>query len=408
MTQTVLPDAEWLSHPGLIAVIDALRSPKGNARLVGGAVRDSLLGSTVSDIDLATPLLPEEIIDRLEAKRIKAVPTGIEHGTITAVSHDKTFEVTTLRRDVSTDGRRATVEFSEDWAEDAARRDFTINALYADPETREIFDYHAGQRDLENGLVRFIGDADARIAEDHLRILRFFRFHARFGHGEPDPEAFQACSNAATSLMALSRERIADELIKLLSLPHPENSIVLMCQGGIFKAFLPEIALDAHKRLERLIARENAVCAGPSAGRRLNAILPDDVSIVDTVAARLKLSNRMRSDLTARLTDCAPLVSAARVLAYRLGTVLACDLYLLHGDTSSWSTGYAAIDRWTPPIFPIKGGQLVEKGLSAGPLVAKTLQAIERQWIEEGFPDAKRAAEITDQAVVDALSLRKA
>jgi len=408
VTQTVLPDAEWLSHPGLIAVIDALRTPKGNARLVGGAVRDSLLGLAVSDIDLATPLLPKDVIDRLEAKRIKAVPTGIEHGTITAVSHDKTFEVTTLRRDVSTDGRRATVEFSENWAEDAARRDFTINALYADPETREIYDYFSGQVDLEKGLVRFIGDAEARIAEDHLRILRFFRFYARFGRNDPDNCALQACSKAASSLMALSRERIADELIKLLSLSHPETSIALMCQGGIFSAFLPEIATDASARLVQLIKRENSAHALPNAGRRLNAILPEDVAIVETVAARLKLSNRLRTELAARLTDCKPSSTDARALAYRLGINLARDLFLLHGDESTWMTGYAALDGWEPPAFPIKGGQLVEKGLDAGPLVAKTLQAIERQWIEEGFPDANRAAEIADQAVVTALSLRNA
>lgn len=405
--QVLLPAADWFMHPGLHAVIDALRSPKGNARLVGGAVRDSLLGLAVSDIDLATPLLPNEVAKRLEANDIKAVPTGVEHGTITAVAHNKTFEVTTLRRDVSTDGRRATVEFSESWEEDAARRDFTINALYADPETRVIYDYHSGRADLEKGLVRFIGDAEARIAEDHLRILRYFRFYARFGKTEPDADALVACSKFASSLMALSRERIADELIKLLSLPHPEGSVALMCAAGIFKAFLPEIIPSASADLTRLVERENIVNAGVNAGRRLNAILPHDISTIETVAARLKLSNRMRTELAARLADCNPAPTSAKALAYRFGLDIARDIYLLHGDRDSWLASHTILNGWSVPILPFKGGQLVQMGLTAGPLVAKTLQAIEQQWIDEGFPDESRVLEIADQSVGAALSFRK-
>jgi poly(A) polymerase len=208
---TRLPDTEWLNDPAFRKVVDSLRVDGAPPRIVGGAVRDALLGLAVSDVDLATPLLPEDIVQRLETARIKAVPTGIDHGTITAVSDGRTFEITTLRRDVETDGRRATVAFSSDWQEDAARRDFTINALYADPDDGKIIDYFGGLADLESGLVRFIGDAGQRIAEDHLRILRLFRFHARFGKGPIDPDALSAARANASKLMALSRERIADE-----------------------------------------------------------------------------------------------------------------------------------------------------------------------------------------------------
>jgi poly(A) polymerase len=200
-------------EPGVAAVVAAL----GTARYVGGCVRDSLAGSPAKDIDLATPLSPNEVIDRLERAGLKAVPTGIDHGTITAVSSGAVVEVTTLRRDVSTDGRRATVAFTDDWREDAARRDFTINALYADPATGDVTDYFGGVDDLAAGIVRFIGAPLERIAEDHLRILRFFRFHARFGSGAPDAESLSACAARANDLMALSRERIADELLKILA-----------------------------------------------------------------------------------------------------------------------------------------------------------------------------------------------
>ncbi len=178
-----LPEAEWRDADSLKRVVAALKDGHGGPRIVGGAVRDTLLGLRVSDVDVATILTPDEVIDRLEAARIKAIPTGLDHGTVTAVADARNYEITTLRRDVATDGRRAVVAFSTDWREDAARRDFTINALYADPETGEIFDYFAGLSDLEAGIVRFIGDADDRIAEDYLRILRYFRFLARYGHG---------------------------------------------------------------------------------------------------------------------------------------------------------------------------------------------------------------------------------
>jgi poly(A) polymerase len=400
-----LDDAEWLHSDALAAVVVALSDGEARPRIVGGAVRDSLLGIEVADIDLATPLLPDDVTKRLEHAGIKAVPTGIDHGTITAVSQSKTFEITTLRRDVSTDGRRATVAFSTDWEEDAARRDFTINALYADPPTGEIFDYHHGLADLKAHHIRFIGDAAQRIAEDHLRILRLFRFHARFGRGAIDADALAAARDAASSLMALSRERIADELTKLLALPEPLGSIETMIANGIFAPFMPEIAVNAPEKLRQLINREQAVGIEPSWGRRLSALLVEDAATVDTVAARLKLSNKARTDLGARLSELSPDSNNARAIAYRLGLGLARDIILLRA--TDWQAAWQKLDGWEVPQLLIKGGELVAKGLNAGPLVARTLAAIERQWISEDFPDATRARAIADQAVADALLATK-
>ena len=406
MSDALLTDAAWFHSPELKAVVAALSSGAEKPRIVGGAVRDGLLGLPVADVDLATTLTPDRVIGALDAARIKAVPTGIDHGTITAVSGGKTFEITTLRRDVSTDGRRATVAFSTDWQEDAARRDFTINALYADPESGEVFDYFGGLDDLKAGKIRFIGDATARIAEDHLRILRYFRFYARFGKTAPDADAIGACEAAAKSLMALSRERIADELIKLLALPDPSASVILMVNHKIFAAFLPEIAPAAVERLEKLLAREKEVSSEPKAERRLSALLRDDRTVVEQVAARLKLSNKTRIELAERVTDLNPDGLSARPLAYRLGVAMATDIFLLHGDEIDWRKSVNALQNWNPPIFPIRGGEIVSRGLTAGPLVAKTLKAAEQQWIAEDFPDAARANAIADQFVAEMLSAK--
>src|SRR5688572_9867228 len=213
-----LPEAPWRRRRGLPRLLRALGAAKGETRFVGGCVRDTLLDVEVNDIDLATRILPDRVMAKLQAAGIKAVPTGLAHGTVTAVANGRAVEVTTLRRDVATDGRRATIAYTENWQEDAARRDFTINALSADPASGEIFDYFGGIPDLKARRVRFIGDPLTRIAEDHLRILRFFRFHALFGAGEPDAAGLAACATRANDLMALSRERISDELLKLLGL----------------------------------------------------------------------------------------------------------------------------------------------------------------------------------------------
>ncbi|MBO9376022.1 CCA tRNA nucleotidyltransferase [Sphingomonas histidinilytica] len=395
---TLLPDAPWRHRPGLDRLIEALGAAEGDVRFVGGAVRDTLLGLPVKDIDCATRLLPEESSRRIAAAGFKAIPTGIAHGTVTALLPSGPVEVTTLRRDVATDGRRAVVAFTDEWREDAARRDFTINALSADPSTGAIHDYFGGRADLDAGLVRFIGDPLRRIAEDHLRILRLFRFHARFGRGTPDPAALDACIARANDLMALSRERIADELLKLLGVVDPAPTVRLMHDSGIFRPILPEIADEGVARLDRLIARETAAGTNPDPLRRLGALLPPDPSIVVAIAQRLKLSKAA----TRRLEQAASGIDdAPRALAYRFGVEVASDL-LLRGDRPAETLDLDALDGWERPRLPIGGGDLIAMGLKPGPVVAATLQAIERRWIAEGFPDdarvARLAAEETAQA----------
>ncbi len=373
--------------PGLAAVIAALN---GQVRLVGGVVRDTLAGVATKDIDLATPLGPEAVIAALKAAGLKAVPTGLAHGTVTAVAEGRPFEITTLRRDVATDGRHAEVAFTDDWREDAARRDFTINALYADPVTGEVFDYFGGLADLEAGIVRFIGAPLQRIAEDHLRILRFFRFHARFGSGGPDAASLSACQTRANDLMALSRERIAMELLALLALPNPAPTLALMIESGIFVPVLPEIA-DAAP-VTHLVTREAEAGIVPDALRRLCALIAPDPVLAEDIANRLKLSNAQRKRMIAVAARAAEDASAPRALAYWQGVEVAIDRLLLgNGDPRP-------LMDWTPPRFPINGGAIVARGVQAGPEVARILQSAERQWVAEGFPEAARA-----EAIVAAL-----
>ena len=375
-----LDAAKWRKRRGMRKLLKALGSGEGLTRYVGGAVRDDLFGLPVSDIDLATRLQPPEVIQRLEATNIKTIPTGIDHGTVTAVSDGQTVEITSLRRDVSTDGRRATIAFTDDWKEDAARRDFTINALLADPETGEIFDYFGGLDDLRTGHIHFIGSPLQRIAEDHLRILRFFRFHARFGSGKPDKPALEACAARANDLMALSRERIADEILKLLGLPDPAPTTGIMLGHGILKPVLPEIEPERVRDLEALIATERAAAIDPDALRRFASLLPRDPALAESIAARLKLSNKAKKRLACAVTD--DLDSSTHALAYRIGTDCAVDRLLLAADADAAQ----AIAAWKAPRLPISGGMLMARGLPEGPIIARTLRSIERRWVEAGFP----------------------
>ena len=376
-----LPDAPWRSRGGMERLLAALGAHQGETRFVGGCVRDTLLGLPVSDVDLATRLQPEEVIERLERARIKAVPTGIAHGTVTAILSTGPVEVTTLRRDVSTDGRRATIAYTSDWKEDAARRDFTINALSADPHTDELFDYFGGKADLEARRVRFIGDPLTRIAEDHLRILRFFRFHARFGAGEPDPQSLEACTRRANDLMALSRERIADELLKLLALADPAPTLALMVERGILKPVLPEIDEAGAARLAALVLRESETGVQPNAVRRLAALLPPNPQVAAGVAARLRLSKKAMKRLVSAAEARAP--EPPKALAYWIGTDEAVDRLLLAGAPAEEVRSLAG---WEAPRLPLTGGDLIAMGLAPGPVVAATLQAVERAWIAHGFP----------------------
>ena len=390
--------AKWRRRRGMKRLLEALGADEGLTRYVGGAVRDDLLDLPVSDVDLATRLQPEEVMQRLEAARIKAVPTGIDHGTVTAVSDGHPYEVTTLRRDVSTDGRRATVAFTTDWEDDAARRDFTINALSADPKTGEVFDYFGGLEDLLERHVRFIGDPLKRIAEDHLRILRYFRFHARFGAGEPEPAALEACTRRANDLMALSRERIADELLKLLAISDPAATVQIMVEHGIFKPVVPEISAERLKDLRSLITAEEEAGIAPDGLRRLEALLPRSAASVEAVAVRLKLSNKARRRLSCAAGADAGSVSEA--LAYRLGTDCAVDALLLAGKAAEADR----IARWHVPRLPIKGGMLIARGLTEGPIVARTLRRIEDRWVAAGFPKGDELEAIVTEALEEAVS----
>ncbi|TPG43403.1 CCA tRNA nucleotidyltransferase [Sphingomonas koreensis] len=393
MERLTLPDAAWRHRAGL-AELAALLG-EGQARFVGGAVRDTLLGLPVADVDIATALEPAEVMARLKAGGLRVVPTGIAHGTVTAVLPDGPIEVTTLRHDLETDGRHAVVAFTADWQADAARRDFTMNALYADPSTGAVVDYFDGLADLRAGRVRFIGDPLERIAEDHLRILRFFRFHARFGD-VPDPAGLAACTARANDLMALSRERIAAELLKLLVAKGAVETIALMVDRGILAPVLPEIEAAGVARLAALAAREGEAGIAPDAIRRLAALLPADAKVTDLIGARLKLSNADRKRLNAAVEPLATM--PWRALGYRLGITGAIDRLLL-SDRRDAPADAAALAGWTPPQLPLSGGAIVARGVAKGPEVARLLRAIEQQWIDEDFPDAARVEAIADQLV---------
>ena len=384
MTPVRLPDAKWQHADGLKSVLAALDDVYGGPRYVGGAVRDTLVGLPVSDVDIATALLPDEVINRLEAAGIKAIPTGIEHGTVTAAVDGKNYEITTLRRDVATDGRRATVAFATDWQEDASRRDFTINALYADPKSGEVFDYFDGLGDLEARRLRFIGDAHQRIAEDFLRI--------------------RACAVGAHGLTALSRERIAQELSRLLGLNNPVASVDLMIRNGIFTPFLPELSGSAADDLRRLVEREAQFAHPVSLPARFLALLTRDNVAVDKVAARLKLSNKMREGFGHRLRAGVPNPFNVRAIAYGADIDTARDAVMLYAGDADVPECLARLEQWDIPTFVIKGGELISMGLPPGPLVAKTLQAIEAAWIAENFPDVARQRELAVQGVNAALA----
>ena len=428
---TALPtNTPWTRRADLAALLAALGP--GQARYVGGAVRDTLLGLAVKDIDVATPLEPREVMRRLKAHAIKVVPTGIDHGTVTALLAGGPVEITTLRHDVSTDGRRATVAFAQDWQDDAARRDFTINALYADPVTLEVFDYFGGMDDIAARRVRFIGDARERIREDHLRILRYFRFQARFGSQPADPEAESACEDLAATLKGLSRERVGMEMINLLGLADPAPTVARMGELGVLAQVLPEADVAT---LAALVSQEVRQGVAPDAIRRLAALLPSEPALAEQVAARFRLSGTQKKRLalaagrdpilpgTGRGTSAAgggaqasgpdleksrdhdgapppPLrggppprtgeEQTARALAYRLGLTAALDRLLLTGQS------IAPLDGWEIPTFPLKGGQIVARGVKAGPEVARVLKAVEARWVEEGFPDAARTQALLD------------
>jgi poly(A) polymerase len=398
----------WMTESTTRAVMRALGADSGAARFVGGAVRNALLGEPVGDVDIATPLTPDEVMARLSRAGLGAVPTGIAHGTVTAVAGGKPFEVTTLRRDVETDGRRAVIAFTEDWREDAMRRDFTINALYAS-EDGTIYDYFDGQDDLAARRVRFVGDAVTRIREDYLRILRLFRFHAWYANGEIDAEALAASVAEKAGLKRLSGERIQKELLRLLDAKDPVPALRVMRDAGILAEILPGDTQLA--RLERLIAIGNANGAAPDGLLRLAALLPDGTATAREAAGRLRLSNALRERLVDAVEkDCrigASLDTAeARKLLYRLGADSFRDGVLLQWAASGADVGDAAWRRllalpenWKAPIFALDGNDVMALGLEEGPEVGVLLRDIEERWVESNFvPDRPQLLEWLKQA----------
>jgi len=376
------PPPPWMSDRSVRRLLGALAKGGIAARFVGGCVRNTVLGRPVDDIDIAVDKPPETVMRALEAADLKVVPTGLRHGTVTAIVEGRPFELTTLRRDLETDGRRAVVAFTDDWRADAERRDFTFNALYADPDGT-IWDPFDGRADLLAGRVRFIGDPDQRIAEDRLRVLRFFRFHAWFGKPPLDSAGFDACRRNAGTLSALSAERVAKELLRLLAAPAPADALAAMAEAGALDHWLPEYAGTA--RLKALVAREET--ADPL--RRLAAIVSP--SAATAVARRLKLSTQDSLRLQLMLEPAVPGDPENRRAAlYRLGTSLFVDRVLLEGP-GDWQAALALARRWTPPELPISGADALALGLKPGPQVGALLEAVERWWIAGDF-SADRAA----------------
>ena len=387
-----LPAAEWTQRADLAQLVAALGAE--NMRWVGGAVRDTLVGRAVKDVDAATSLVPGTVVARCKEAGIRTVPTGIDHGTVTAILPDGPVEITTLRRDVSTDGRRATIAFSDDWREDAARRDFTINALYADPESLAITDYFGGLADLEANRVRFIGDARQRIAEDHLRILRYFRFRARFGGwDEEDEDTESACRNMAETLKGLSRERVAMELLQILALPDPCQTVRKMHELGVLPVILPEARKSELSRLDLLLEAERAAGAEPAPLRRLAALIPPLPAIAASVASRLRLSKAQRQHLVTLAERSPADIEQPRALAFREGMDAAKDRLLLQNAST------AALEGWEIPKFPLKGRDIIASGVAPGPEVARILREIQEAWIAAGFPGENEARELARQAL---------
>ena len=386
----------WMTAAESVSVLAALAADGAPARFVGGCVRDALLGRTVSDIDIATPEPPERVIALLDRAGIRAVPTGIDHGTVTAVTGAAHFEITTLRHDVETFGRRARVAFTEDWEIDAARRDFTMNAVFCDADGT-LYDPAGGIADIRAGRVRFVGDARARVAEDVLRLLRFFRFHAWYGAAAPDEEALAACRALADRLPTLSAERVWSELRRILLAPDPRAALVLMDGNGVLVHVLREAG--RRDRLASLVAHEAALGVEGDAIRRLAAVLDPAAADAAAIAARLRLSRAEKTrlgDLLAPPDDLSPALHerARRRALYRLGAGLYRDLVLIGWAGSAdddWRPLWRVAAEWQPPRLPVRGADVMALGVPKGPEVGRLLAAVEAWWLDGDFV-AGRAA----------------
>ncbi|PBB20214.1 CCA tRNA nucleotidyltransferase [Mesorhizobium sp. WSM4313] len=395
--------ADWLADKHLQKLLAALKQGGEEARVAGGAVRNALIGQPVADIDIAATTVPEETVRRAEAAGFKTVPTGIEHGTITVIAGGKPYEVTTLRADVETDGRRAKVIFGRDWKADAERRDFTINALYAKADGT-VVDLVGGVADIEGRRLRFIGDAEARIREDYLRILRFFRFFAWYGDGRPDAEGLKACARLKDGLARLSAERVWSELKKLLSAPDPSRALLWMRQAGVLTAVLPESEKWGIDAIHGLVKTGKDLGWAADPVLRLEAIVPPDAVRMKTLGERLRLSNDEAGRLRHWALTIAPDAKAtetelAKKLYYgdRNGYIDRIRLALAAARTRAVEDNQAMMEaggfsrllnftlKWEKPVFPIKGADLTALGASPGPKLGATLKNLEKEWVESGF-----------------------
>ena len=384
-------DAAFLADPLVREVLGFLSIEGEEARVVGGAVRNTLMGLPVADVDIATTALPETVISRAEAAGLRVAPTGVEHGTVTVIGHHHVVEVTTLREDIETDGRRAVVRFGRDWQADAERRDFTINALSVDLEGR-LHDLVGGLDDIAARKIRFIGSADRRIAEDRLRALRFFRFHAAYGVGAPDPDGLSATIRARHDLADLSAERVGQEMRKLVVAAGAVPTVAILQESGILPliaAGVGDLAAFAH-----LPAFERGQPA--AAALRFVTLFGRVQEDVDRIAVRFRLSNaergRMRAALDAASDIAATSAEADHAILYAIGQAAFADGLALAGARRRLSpeavrARLATAETWPVPTFPLSGRDVVEQGVDRGPLVGLLLKHLEREWIADDFRD---------------------
>ncbi|MBL1404719.1 MAG: CCA tRNA nucleotidyltransferase [Rhizobiales bacterium] len=399
-----LKNSKWLVAPSLLQVFDAIEVKGGKVRVVGGAIRNALMGEGVGDIDLCTTLLPEETTQALEAANIKAIPTGLEFGTITAVVDKTAYEITTLREDVETDGRHAVVKFGKDWTKDALRRDLTINALYCDRDGN-LFDPLDNMDDLKNREVRFIGEASERIEEDYLRILRFFRFFAWYGSGRPDASGLKACAKLKGGLDDISAERVWIELKKTLEAKDPSRALLWMRTTGVLNIVLPESEKWGIDLIPSLLTVEERCKFEIDPMLRLMAVMPPRDDVVDAFSTRLKLSGVETKRLM--LWTKTPKVEQGtnqktlEKFFYEndmqaVLDVLQLDIATLEGrgeasaDALKIAVGFLQqAQKWQRPTLPIKGKDLLALGQEAGPSIGKAIRALEAKWVESGFKLSK-------------------
>jgi tRNA nucleotidyltransferase/poly(A) polymerase len=402
----------WLDEKPLSRLLDVLDADGEEARVVGGAVRNTLLGFPVGEVDIATTAVPDEVVRRAGKAGFNPVPTGIEHGTVTVVIDSKPFEVTTLREDIETFGRHAKVRFGRDWKKDALRRDFTINALFLARDGR-VIDFVGGMKDIEARHVRFIGDPDARIREDYLRVLRFFRFHAAYGEGTPDAAGLLACIRARGELVLLSRERVRAELLKLFVAEHAVPALAVMTEVGLLGSVLggvPRLASFAN-----MMKAEQALGLAADAVRRLGALGVFVIEDAERLRERLRLANaefRRLESMGERWWQISPDrgEAAARALLYKLGpenfrdrTLLALARSQAKADDKVWRELITLPARWTPPKFPLAAKDFLDRGVAKGPALGQALARAENKWIAAGFPGERSRLDLIADETASAI-----